>query len=192
MNDCRPSPADEERRPPGRPRGVRNIAKEELDTFVQRLEAGDSVEAACEVISRAKPAIYARKKRDAAFAARWDDALASIDLRLEDFISCVEEGHTLTAAARVARISERQVYRRLREDEVFRDRVHVAQGPFQQRAERALIEQALGRAERPAEFDDERNEVKPYRPAQRGDPAQLRFLLRNRYPAEWSEARFKR
>ena len=84
------------------------------------------------------------------------------------------------------------MYRRLREDEAFRDRVQAAQGPLQAMAEQALLEQALGKPERSAEFDDEGNELRPYRPAERGDPGQLRFLLRNRYAAEWSEARLKR
>ncbi len=135
MNDRRPAPA-EAPRPPGRPRGVGNITKDELDAFIQRLEAGDSVEAACELIGRAKPAIYARKKRDAAFSARWDDALGSVDLRLEDFVTGVAKGLTLTAAARTAHISERQVYRRLREGQGFRDRVHAAADRAGARADR--------------------------------------------------------
>ena len=89
-------------------------------------------------------------------------------------------------------VFQRRRHRHLREDAAFRDRVQIAQGPLQTRAERALFEQALGRPERPAEFDDDGNEVRPYRPAERGDAAQLRFLLRNRYAAEWSEARLKR
>ena len=39
MNDRLPDPAANAR-PPGRPRGVGNITKDELDAFIQRLEAG--------------------------------------------------------------------------------------------------------------------------------------------------------
>jgi hypothetical protein len=192
MDKPNPEAAKGAPRRPGRSRGAKNLTNEDLATFLERVRLGDTAERACELAGRSRSAIYARARRDSAFAARWEDARGCRALREGEFLRGLREGLTISAAARIAPLSEFSIYERMRSDPGFRERVEAAKGPLQGEAERALLRQAIGSPEREAERDADGREVAPHRPAEPGNPAQLRFLLRNRFPAEWNEGRFRR
>ena len=98
----------------------------------------------------------------------------------------------IPAAARAACLSENSLWSRIRSDPAFREQVDREKGPLQARAEEELIRRALGTPERAAEFDGDGNLLKPYQPAQPGDPKLLIYFMRNRYPGQWHEARLRR
>ena len=147
----------------------RRARPEDLEGFIHLLSRGCNFSDASAKVGFSKQAMYQRLKRDAVFNAQVEQARASVEAKIETFLSSLRAGASISTAAPAAGLSRNQIYRRIQRDLVFWDDVEEARSGPDAAVQRVLLKKALA-----------------------GDVKAMSIWLKCRRPGEWGETGARR